>query len=100
MAGGELGNERLVEFSILMVFDILNAGRGEVEVGGTNEAEQLVAFAGCPFGIHEQPEAFLEGEIRESNVLLLITKCCGHDGKAHLDELVHGCLIDRGFFLP
>ena len=61
IAGAEADNQGLIQLAVRMIFDILYTGFGHGKPSVSNQAIHAVIFAGCPFSVHHQANAFLEG---------------------------------------
>jgi hypothetical protein len=85
-AACQLADERFVELAFRTVVDILDAGCGDAQLRFTQMALQTEIVAGEQFGVDEQRQAFIKGQLAERHVVGLGLPRCRHDGQAELVE--------------
>src|SRR5437867_13244450 len=70
-AGGELAQDRLVEFAARGIVDVLDTRLAQAELRLAQRVGEATVLAGEPFGLDQEAEALVEGDRGERGILLL-----------------------------
>jgi hypothetical protein len=89
VAGGELGEQRLVEAAGRLGVEILDGGVLP-EIGKFEPGDEAFGLALDGLAIDQEAEPLLEGERRDSALLALLFEGFGHAGKTKGDQPVVG----------
>jgi hypothetical protein len=99
VTGQEIHHNRFIDPPGSSVINVLDRGL-KLELGLLEETFKAIILLPGPLAIHEDAEAFIEGEILEGGLLYLFFKPLGHPEELHGIEFIEGLFIEHGFGIP